>query len=244
MLAVAIHELQLPITLCFSVQELELSSRIVVSYNSRSFDPNHGYRLHPLQLRPDYNMLSQSWATVFLLAASVASQNVPSLLDALQAEGAAQFATLIQSDPDLLALYTSGQVRTVFAPADSASKSASLKERALSPREQRAAKYQAAKAETSVIEASQSLPGLTIETADESPLLDSQGNVVVADSRPNKPSNGTGSARRWDSHVNARDQSNETSQSLLKISSGLGNIANVIKGDIPFEGGLIHITDR
>jgi hypothetical protein len=32
--------------------------------------------------------------------------------------------------------------------------------------------------------------------------------------------------------------------SLLEISSGLGNVVNIIQGDIPYDGGLIHIVDE
>ena len=84
-----------------------------------------------------HKMLSQTQAVVLLLvgfASSVASQSPPSLVDALVASGASQFATFIQSDPEILQLYFSDRVQTVFAPLDSASGNGSLTGRDLSPK--------------------------------------------------------------------------------------------------------------
>lgn len=175
-------------------------------------------------------MLSQFWTVLLLLAAFSAAQTPPSLVEALVASGAKTFADFIQSDADLLALYTSGQIKTIFAPVDSATSPAYLQARVLTPRQQQEAKYQGSKSEADLIQASQPLPGIVFETANESPKLNGKGNAVVVDNRPRNISNST--TRR------------QADTSLLRISSGLGNVANVIKGDVKFNGGLIHITDR
>lgn len=52
-----------------------------------------------------------------LIVRSVLTQ-APPLLDALRSSNAAQYATLIESDPFALALYLFNQIRIVFAPAD------------------------------------------------------------------------------------------------------------------------------
>lgn len=73
----------------------------------------------------------QPQATVFFLmsiAALVASQSLPNLVDALVASGASQFANFIQSDSEVLQLYLSEQVKTVFAPSDSGLGNETLKE--------------------------------------------------------------------------------------------------------------------
>ncbi len=181
-------------------------------------------------------MRTQAWTGLLLAGVAPAlAQSPPSLLDALLASGASKFAAFIQSDPTVLSLYTSGQIQTVFAPADSVAP-ATLKERTLSPKQQQQADYQSSKKETSI---QQGNLGTPIESANEAPLLGGKGQVVVASS-----ANGTGPTRRWDTHSVVRRQSNHTTPSLLKISSGLGTTTNVIKGDIPFSGGLLHITDR
>lgn len=186
----------------------------------------------------------QPQATVFFLmsiAALVASQSLPNLVDALVASGASQFANFIQSDSEVLQLYLSEQVKTVFAPSDSGLGNETLKERDLSASARREAAFQSARGTTSLESASRSLPGATLETNNQAPLLDGRGQRVVIDTRP---LNVTSSSKRWISHSTLRRQANETAPSLLRISSGLGKTTNVIKADIPYDGGIIHITDR
>jgi hypothetical protein len=184
-------------------------------------------------------MYSTLWATALLLAGTFApamSQSYPGLLDALVANNASQFAAFLQSDPETLQLFLSGQVKTVFAPIDEVLHNSALKGRE-TPEERRKKRLQGAKTETSVGTASQTDPGLGLDTLDTPPLLAGQAQKVIVDNRPANVSNPT---RRWESQPLA---ARHPHQSLLKIASGLGNITNVIKGDIRFDGGLIHITD-
>ncbi|KAI0437591.1 FAS1 domain-containing protein [Xylaria telfairii] len=188
-------------------------------------------------------MHSRSWASVlFLLGAIglVVSQSTLGLVDTLVASGASKFASFIQSDPDILQLYLSGEFQTVFAPSDAALGSITLQERALSPMDRQKAAFQAARGQTTLGIASRTLPGSILETADQSQLLDGNGQRIVVDTRP---SNVTLLTRRWSSQLNLRRQPNNGTSSLLRITTGLGNTTNVIKGDIPFDCGLIHITD-
>ncbi|KAI3319120.1 FAS1 domain-containing protein [Xylariaceae sp. AK1471] len=188
-------------------------------------------------------MFSRPWATaVFLLSITnlVVSQGSLGLIDALVASGASKFASFIQSDPDVLQLYLSGQIQTVFAPSDSVSDNVTLQERILPPKEARRAGMQGIKGENSLGILSQSVPGSTGETLDKSPLLDGKGQRIVFDTRP---ANVTGPTKRWHSPLALRQESDTATPSLLRITAGLGNTSNVIKGDIPFDGGLIHITD-
>lgn len=188
-------------------------------------------------------MLSQ-YSTILLLLAGIASPVASqALIDTLVASGASKFATFIQSDPAILALYTSGQVKTVFAPADCATSPSLLRGRALTPSQERQAKIQAAKDEAKTKADSQSVPGATHETLDTTPLLDGKGHPIVADSRP---LNSNGTTKRWNFAQGSavRRESNGTTPSLLRIASGLGDITNVIKADIPWDCGLIQITDK
>ncbi|KAI8952223.1 FAS1 domain-containing protein [Xylaria longipes] len=188
-------------------------------------------------------MFSQPWATVLFflgITSPAVSKSTLGLIDTLVASGASQFASFIQSDPDVLQLYLSGEFQTVFAPFDAASYNITLQERDLSPMQRQQAAFQAASGETSLGVASRTLPGSVLETADQSSLLDGQGQRIVIDTRP---ANVTLLPRRWNSQFNLRRTPNNSTSSLLKITTGLGNTTNVIKGDIPFDGGLIHITD-
>ncbi|KAJ3568169.1 hypothetical protein NPX13_g6514 [Xylaria arbuscula] len=158
------------------------------------------------------------------------------LIDTLVTSGASKFASFIQSDPDVLQLYTSGQFGTIFAPSDSVMSNLTVLSRALIPSQQRRAAFQAAKGETNLEQASRPLTGAILETAMRSPLLDGGNQRIVIDTRP---INATGPTRRWHSTLPTR----QAPTSLLRITSGLGSNTNVIKGDIPFQGGIIHITD-
>jgi hypothetical protein len=162
-------------------------------------------------------MRGQSLAAL-LLGLSTSAFAEP-LIDVLVASGAAKFATFIQSDPDVLAKYLSGQIQTVFpSPADVAK-----------------AEIQGSEDLADLKTASGSEPGSVIPTGTDSPGLGGQPQVVTSDTRP---ANVTNPTRRWAASTNL------TGPSLLRISSGLGNIANIIHADIPFDHGFVHITDK
>lgn len=189
-------------------------------------------------------MLPQLWSSVLLLigiAALTASQSLPGLIDALVASGASRFADLIQSDPQLQQLYHSEQVQTVFAPSDLYVDERTLGERSASPADIRRASFQCSQQRTRTDVASREQTGMDVETNDKKESLDNRGQKVVIDTRP---SNTTRPTKRWTSSSISLRRDNETAAPLLRISAGLGQITNVIKGDIPYDGGIIHITDR
>ncbi|KAI1088098.1 FAS1 domain-containing protein [Rostrohypoxylon terebratum] len=191
-------------------------------------------------------MLAQPRAAILLLmgiATSAVSQSLPGLIDALVSSGASKFADFIQSDPEVLQLYLSGEVGTVFAPSDVGYDNSTLLAllgRDVSGADRRAAAFQSSRAITNLESSSRSFPGSILETNAQAPLLGGQGQRIVIDSRPLNLTSPT--MKRW-MLPSLRRQSNGTTPSLLRISSGLGKIANVIKGDIQYSGGLIHITD-
>lgn len=152
----------------------------------------------------------------------------PSLLDALKASGASEFAAFIESDPSTLELYCSGQVKTAFAPVDAAF--ARLR-RDLTPAQQQLAQLQASSAESNLQTLRVPIPGSAVPTLDKSGNLGGQPQSVVTDSRTTAPTASNTTARRW------------TKEPLLKISSGLGKTVNLITSDIEFDGGLIHVLD-
>jgi len=80
-------------------------------------------------------------------------------------------------------------------------------------------------------------PGGILYSNDNSGNRHGQPQHAVSD-----PSNKTQSTatKRW---LGYRSNANITSPSLLKIFTGLGDYVNIIKADIPYDGGLIHIVD-
>jgi hypothetical protein len=178
-------------------------------------------------------------SVIFLaLVTSAPVAQATTLIQALQNSGASEYAQLIQSNPTLSTLYSSDQVKTVFAPINGAVLSSLRKEkRQSSPRADRQAAYQAMK-NTNTFGSMTVPPGLPLTSNDNSGNTHGQPQHAVSD-----PSNKTQSTetKRWLGH---RSIANTTSPSLLKIFTGLGDYVNIIKPDIPYDGGLIHIVDE
>ncbi|RYP43225.1 hypothetical protein DL770_011778 [Monosporascus sp. CRB-9-2] len=163
--------------------------------------------------------------SLFAFPWAATSQN---LFEALEGAGASNFARIIQSDDSLLATYTSGLVRTVFAPLDS---TAPRKRQEPNPADQQRALLQASDQEGDIA-SYRRLPGRTVPTFDDSARLGGRRQSVVTDAR-NSTANTT---RRW-------DLTPRQAEEPLRVTSGLGNRVDVISGDIPFNGGFIHIVN-
>lgn len=134
---------------------------------------------------------------------------LPPLFAALKEVGASKFAEFLQSDPKTLALYSSGLVRTVFAPADecytppklrrdlSSSSSSPFhstsspllfprgapRKRDLTPEQQAVAALQGSASETG-IEALGSPPGKVVETVDNQANIGGANQSVVSNPLP------------------------------------------------------------
>ena len=117
---------------------------------------------------------------------SASAQTLPSLLDALRAAGASQFADQIQVNSTIAALYLSDQVQTVFAPKDSAwgSNSTGLgKRQSLTPAQQQALLLQCTQGQAS-LQSMRTLPGGSqIVTQDSSAKLKGKKQSVISDAR-------------------------------------------------------------
>lgn len=158
----------------------------------------------------------------------------PPLLDALRSSGAAQYATLIESNPFALALHLSNQVKTVFAPADSTH---GLKwKRDTTPADEQRFSLQSSADLNHLRDINTQPAGVTIHTRDGTANLGGTPQKVISVPRGTPQSDMT----RRDS-VLPKHQSNTT---LPAICSGLGNRVNIIRGEIPYNGGLIHIIDE
>ncbi|KUJ08827.1 FAS1 domain-containing protein [Mollisia scopiformis] len=149
-----------------------------------------------------------------------------SLIDALKYRAnATKFADFLLANPDILAIYNSTTVQTVFAPTDD-NFVTPLRRRDTSSQQQQL-QYQYTNQLTGLEDlAPSNLPGGVIHTGLPAPQAGgTQATVsekVAANTttrRRNVPSTG------------------------IKILSGLGNSVNILTGDIPYCNGLIQSTD-
>lgn len=174
------------------------------------------------------------FALVLLLLSSPLAIHALSLGDALRYKaGASQFAQTIESDAELSALVRSGPL-TIFAPRDSNSSLAYLRRRATPNGVKN--ELQLSNGLTT-IQALRTVPGKEVETKDNTGNLNGANQSVVAHSGPNAdqfiPQNSR-IRRTIGNHTDER----------VTISSGLGKNVSIIRGDIPFDGGIIQVVNE
>lgn len=184
---------------------------------------------------------------VVLLSLGTSSVTIEalSLLDALRQANASIFAEQIQNDPNISALYLENNVKTVFAPVDFiGNTNLSLHRlRVRAPGQQFDNQYQMARELARTDDMNTRPRGKNIQTEKKSDLLngDNRQNVVShpTEDNNNNGSNNTGSI--------VRRQGNPYIPAIppqrIKISSGLGTNVSIIRGDIPYDGGIIHLVD-
>jgi len=169
-----------------------------------------------------------------LLAVSfAASVRAVSVFEGLIAANATKFAQLIQADSTLTAIFTSPDVKTIYAPSDDAVEDLSEPDlrRALHLFARQAtnkhAQQQCSNKETNIAE--QKAPGGTVVPS----TLPADGGgpspIVAKGDAP--PPSGNGTAKR------------QLPGGPVHLFTGLGNNVSVVKGDTPYDGGLIHTTD-
>ncbi|EFX00256.1 beta-ig-h3 fasciclin [Grosmannia clavigera kw1407] len=170
---------------------------------------------------------------------SATTTSLPSLYDALVAAGASNFAARIQASPNASELYSSGAIKTVFAPSDQAIGSSSLARRA--DVSEGTLVYQSCLVETYLQQKTLGAQGGEVLAMGykSSGLVDTS-QKIVADTRPVN----TTVSKRQVLGVRGPYRRSANATSLLRIESGLGTVSNVIRGDIAFDGGLIQVTDR
>lgn len=162
------------------------------------------------------------------------------LFQALTDAGASQFAQAIQTDAEFLDLIAAGEIGTLFAPIDSPAHAQLLLQRdnatSISSKTMQASK------KTQLLKNIKTNTGTVVETVDTKDAnLNGTAQSVVTN-----PSNSTTSSRRRDLEI--RDDG-VAQNSLVQISSGLGDISNILKADIPFKrcgnsSGVIHLVDK
>lgn len=187
-------------------------------------------------------MQLQRVLTFLFLTISLSTAQAPALFDALRSSGASKFAASIESDPILFDLYNSSQVQTVFAPSDDTGAKVKRQE---TPAQEQSGGLQTSGSLNTLADMNKR-PGAQIPTRDSQANLGGRPQSVVSDSRQ---TGSTGSIKRGASPLRRDNQnttvpSNTTFPPLLSIFSGLGNNVSIIRADIPYDGGLIHIVDE
>jgi len=153
-----------------------------------------------------------------------------SLIDALNANGATQFAQQIQANPNILTLYTSSGVQTVYAIPDSSIGNSTLRLRQVANPQQLSLH---ASGQLTNLETLSVFPGSVSKSKLSSPQLQQPQAVV---SQSGVSTNKSASSRR-------RSVGGTLPSTPVSIASGLGNKVNLVSGDIAYDGGLIHIVD-
>ncbi|KAH0558613.1 hypothetical protein GP486_004735 [Trichoglossum hirsutum] len=159
----------------------------------------------------------------FLLAVFSAATQAVSLFDGLRNANATKFAQWIESDAALVAIFTAPGIRTVFAPSDDVAEDFNKTgHRLLRMRD------------TSMIERGASIQ-CSESSCNSSTLGTPPGSVL-----------GTKDGNDISSHASNEPnplRSRHLSTHPIRIFSGLGNSVSVVKGDTPFDGGLIQTID-
>lgn len=169
----------------------------------------------------------------FILSSPLATHAL-SLGDALRYQaGASQFAQTIESNAELLALAQSNTL-TVFAPADSNSTLGSLRRRD-TDKEKDPRQFHVG---LTNIQALNTVPGEVVATQDNGGNLNGAKQAVVAHSGP------TADPRIISQNARIRRTIGNLTYKTVTISSGLGNNVSIIRGDIPYDGGIIQVVDK
>lgn len=180
-----------------------------------------------------------------VLVTHFAGGDALSLFDALREHAnASRFAQAIESDPALAALFLSPTTRTVFAPSDEALEKLSTntnKSIVSRDTEQNADnRYQGCKATAKNIRLGTpphvvlpQHPGQNPDSGNPPPGSPDDSRKAVSDSVEPPTTN-----------ITKRSSGNDRNTTKpVRISTGLGNTVNIIKGDIPYDGGIIHTVD-
>jgi len=208
----------------------------------RSIIESSSFYLPLLSLLTSSTLCANMWAPYFLFVSAIISSTAVdaiTLIEALQGAGASEFATQIESDPALGAVFFSSQVQTVFAPIDGCAYPSQLKGKR--QKNNQALLYQSIK-QSNVLGAMSTGSGKSMESNYNSTNLGGRGQSVVSDPRNVIQST---VAKRWASvPLRRNSHCNTTSApSLLKIFTGLGNSVSIIQADIQYDGGVLHIID-
>ena len=190
--------------------------------------------------------------TILSLSTGAKGRRAPALFQVLQDAGASQFAEELRGDPYLLDMITAGEVRTVFAPADSEIISR-LRVRNPVRRDanltaQQDLAYQVSE-DIEEIKNSTKPTVRVVVTARHAANLDGSLQRIVLNVTDQGNVNATSSnplSRRGLSIGGILGYGDPGS--FAEISTGLGRVVNVIQPDLEFArcggSGVVHLVDK
>jgi len=166
------------------------------------------------------------------------ANSVPGLFEALNKAGASQFAVQLQNDASILDLFVSGDIGTVFAPQDADDLPRYMTRQQANATGQQDLEYQLFKR---LHEWREITDDQDLTSVDNSTNLNGKNqSVVIKPTSNNTTSRPTPKFRRYGEP--------EPPFSFAQISTGLGDISNIIQKDIEFSrcgsNGIIHIIDK
>jgi hypothetical protein len=170
--------------------------------------------------------------TLLALCFTVSAQGV-TLFEGLVNANASKFAQFIQSDPDLVAIFTSPDVKTVYAPFDDAvadfNSTDFRRSLHLYTRQKTNKGAHEQTTDTVTTTSQQQAPGGAVVPSNNPTDGGGSSPIVAKGTAP--PASGNGTTKR------------QLSGGPIYLFTGLGNNVTIIKGDTPFDGGLIHTTN-
>lgn len=184
--------------------------------------------------------------TVLSLVSAVEARRVPALFQVLQNAGASQFANQLQGDPYLMDMLTSGEVGTLFAPVDpqvaSRLRVRNPVRRDTNLTTQQDLAYQVSQ-EIEAIKNSTKPTFRVVQTARRAAKLDGSSQNIVLNVTDQVNATGAFFRRGLNGVFGYGDPG-----SFAEISTGFGNIVNIIQPDLEFArcGGssVVHLVDK
>ncbi|KAE8448476.1 hypothetical protein EG329_009357 [Mollisiaceae sp. DMI_Dod_QoI] len=164
-----------------------------------------------------------------------------SLLEALKTRAnATKFAEFLEANPEILAVYNSSGVQTVFAPTDAYF--TALWRRDTTSEQQLEYQYTSDLCSLEVLNPPTE-PGAVVTTGLPAPQAGGSQATVSQKLATNSTTNTTSSSNSTSSTTRRRSDVGITPTTGIQMLSGLGNHVNILKGDIPYCNGLIQTTD-
>lgn len=168
-----------------------------------------------------------------LVTCAVNGARAVTLFEGLRNANASKFAAWIESDPELIAIFTAPDVRTVYAPSDEAIPNFNM----TVPLRLRARQEDSSQIRIDAAKQSSD------QASDES-MLGTPPTGIVSQINIPGPRNGSNVITSHGSGGNNYRRTRNVDERPIQLFSGLGENVTVLTTDVPYDGGLIHrVTD-
>lgn len=173
--------------------------------------------------------MMQSFFLAFsLVTCAVSGVRAVTLFEGLQNANASKFASWIQSDPELIAIFTAPNVRTVYAPMDEAVPDPNTTLSSLRARQARPplVKLEAPK-----------------QTSDKNTERGKKGTPPDDVEEVNGPERKSNITTGEEGGFNSKRARNLPERQVV-LFSGLGENVSLLRADVPYDGGFIHLVSE